>query len=131
MSDETYPWQPKEHPYAPGDWDERVFHAVRAFREGTATEGQQRLVWDWLMYITAAGERFGDISPRPGMDGPMWCYFVEGKRSVGLQFLKMFSSMAVNAVNAQRRHAAEAEARRASSHATTSRPYLHPRNRQR
>jgi hypothetical protein len=46
---------------------------------------QQRLVWEWLMFVTGQD----DISFRPGLDGQRETDFAEGKRFVGQQLRKM------------------------------------------
>lgn len=82
-------WRPKPAPWMPPDWDESVVWAVRQMAEGRANDGQQKLVWDWLMYVTAASEEFADLSFRPGEEGRRATDFAEGKRFVGMQVRKM------------------------------------------
>ncbi len=82
-------WKPKELPWAASDHGEEVVYAVRALFENKALPHQQKLVWDWLMYVTAAGDGFADLSFRPGPDGQRATDFAEGKRFVGLQVRKM------------------------------------------
>lgn len=84
-------WRPKAEPHMPADWDEDVLWAVRALASGTANEGQQRMAWEWMMYLTGASEQFADLSYRPGPDGMWATAFAEGKRAVGLQLRKMLS----------------------------------------
>ena len=82
-------WTQKKEPWAPPDAGEQVTYAIRAFAEGKANDGQQKLVWDWLNYITGAGERWQDLSFRPGGDdGRRLTDFAEGKRFVGIQMRK-------------------------------------------
>lgn len=64
-----------------GDKGERVVYAARALFKGTANEVQQKLIWDWLMYVTAQD---GSSFVR-GPDGDRVTAFAEGKRFVGLQ----------------------------------------------
>lgn len=83
-------WLPKAQPWEPGDYDEEVVYAVRAFFKGDALPHQQLVVRDWLMYLTGASEGFADLSFRPGADGGQRATdFAEGKRFVGLQVRKM------------------------------------------
>lgn len=82
-------WRPKKDPWAPADYDDDLIYAVRAVNLGQANEGQQRLVWSWVMYLTGAGDEFADLSFRPGPQGDRDTTFAEGKRFVGLQLRKM------------------------------------------
>lgn len=79
-------WHDKQHPWMPVDYDDNVIWAVRAVKAGVASAGQQRLFWDWLMYVSAAGDQ---LSFRPGAGGERDTAFAEGKRFVGLQVKKM------------------------------------------
>jgi len=79
------PWKPKKEPWLPPDYDDRVIYAMRALAEGKATEGQQRIIWRWLGYVTGVEE----MTFRPGQDGTRDTDFAEGKRYVGLQMRKM------------------------------------------
>lgn len=63
--------------------------AVRSFSSGVANEHQQALVWDYLMYLSGASEKFADLSFRPGPDGERATSFAEGKRFVGMQLRKL------------------------------------------
>jgi len=83
-------WRPKCDPWMPPDYDDGVVYAVRALGEGKANDGQQKLLWDWLMYVTAASEAWADLSFRPGgPESERATAFAEGKRFVGLQMRKM------------------------------------------
>lgn len=82
-------WYPKKDPWMPAEYDDDVIYAVRAFEKGIANDGQQKLVWDWLMYLTGSGDQFQDISFRPGADGMRATDFAEGKRFVGQQIRKL------------------------------------------
>jgi hypothetical protein len=82
-------WLPKKEPHEPPDYDEDVVYAVRAVSNGSANEGQQKLFWRWLMYVTKASEEFQDMSYRPGETGVRAMDFAEGKRFVGMQVRKM------------------------------------------
>ena len=83
-------WAPKKSPWLPPDLDESVVYAVRAVATGTANDGQQLLIWRYLMYVTAASEEFQDISFRPdGMGGDRDTAFAEGKRFAGAMIRKL------------------------------------------
>jgi hypothetical protein len=85
MTPSTRAWRPKEHPWLPPDRDDAVIWATLAWSKGAATESQQRLLWDWMMYQTGASDDFADLSFRPGEEGRRATDFAEGKRHVGLQ----------------------------------------------
>ncbi len=91
-------WRPKKDPWMPADYDEMTCYAVKAFANGTANEQQQRLAWDWLMYLTGAGDEFQDLSFRPGADGIRATDFAEGKRFVGQQIRKLLHPAVLEAV---------------------------------
>lgn len=91
-----YGWKFHKQSYLPAEYvirdaagnvtdDGRVVYAIRALHDGKATDSQQKLVWDWLMYVTGQD----DISFRPGEDGRRETDFAEGKRFVGQQIRKM------------------------------------------
>ena len=82
-------WKPKKEPWAPADYDDGVISAIHAMSTGTANQGQQRLFWDYLMYVSKASDEFADLSFRPGADGDRDTFFAEGKRFVGLQIRKL------------------------------------------
>lgn len=82
-------WKPKSMPWESADHNPEVVYAVRALFENTALPHQQKLAWEWIMYVTAAGPGFQDLSFRPGADGQRATDFAEGKKFVGLQLLKM------------------------------------------
>lgn len=74
-------------PHAPAEYDEAVIMAVRAFDGGKASEGQQKLVRDWLLNAVC---RVEDMSFRVGgEDGRRLTDFAEGKRYVANQYRKM------------------------------------------
>jgi hypothetical protein len=82
-------WGPKPQPWLPPDYDDQVIWAWRAFCQGKATESQQIIMRDYLMYVTAASEEFADLSFRPGEEGRRATDFAEGKRHVGLMMRKL------------------------------------------
>lgn len=80
------PWVPKEKPWHPADYDDRVIHAVRSLSAGKATEAQQLLFWRWLGYVTSVDEQ----PYRPGgLDGDRDTAFASGKAYVGFTVRKM------------------------------------------
>lgn len=84
------PWLPRERPFLPPWYDEKVVYAVRAVAEGVANQGQQQLFWRYLMYVTGSAEEFNDLSWRPGgPEGDRDTSFAEGKRFVGLMVRKL------------------------------------------
>lgn len=82
-------WKPKALPWESPDRSDEVVYAIRALHESAALPHQQKLIWDWLQYITAAGDGYQDLSFRPGPDGQRATDFAEGKRFIGLQMRKM------------------------------------------
>ena len=93
MTTSTKAWFPKKDPWLPPDRDDHVIWAALSFAKGAATEGQQRLLWDWLMYSTGASDEYADLSFRPGEEGRRASDFAEGKRFVGLQLRKLLHPM--------------------------------------
>ena len=83
-------WLPKKEPWLPPDHDEASIYAIRALASGTANDGQQKLAWAYIMYVTGASEEFADLSYRAGAHGDRDTAFAEGKRFVGLQLRKLF-----------------------------------------
>jgi hypothetical protein len=95
-------WLPKEHPYHPPDYDEHIVMAMRAFASGTANDGQQKIVWDWLQYATGTGQ-WADMTFRPGgVDAERESAFAEGKRFVGLQILKLLHPATLEVIERER-----------------------------
>lgn len=82
-------WKPKERPWEAPDYNPEVIYAIRALFNGEALPHQQKMAWEWIMYVTAAGDGYQDLSFRPGSDGVRATDFAEGKRWVGLQLRKM------------------------------------------
>lgn len=78
-------WAPKKDPWMPASYDEDVVYAVSAFAKGKANEVQQRLAWEWVMYVSGVD----DISYRPGPAGERDTSFAEGKKFVAAQLRKM------------------------------------------
>jgi len=79
-------WVTKANPWEPLDYDEDVTYAVRAFQNGTASAGQQKLLWAWLVDYACGRD---DISFRPDdKGGQLATAFAEGKRYVGQQVRK-------------------------------------------
>ena len=78
-------WRPKKDPWLPPDHDESVIYAFRSLVAGVANEGQQKLLVDYLKYITDLDA----MSYRPGEDGRRDTDFAEGKRFVGRELFKL------------------------------------------
>lgn len=89
MTTATLNWRPKKEPWLPPDHDESSIYAIRALATGTANDGQQKLAWNYLMYVTGASEEYADLSFRPGPTGERDTVFAEGKRFVGLMLRKL------------------------------------------
>lgn len=73
-------WQHKRDPWMPPDYDKHVVYAVRAFAAGRANETQQHLVWEYLSYLGAVGDKWQDLVYRPGPSGERDTTFVSGKQ---------------------------------------------------
>ena len=84
-----YKWTPKKEPWLPADYDDDVIYAIRALSGGTANAGQQKIVWDYLMFLTAADPEFADLFYRPGEVGRRDTDFALGKNYVGQQLRKL------------------------------------------
>lgn len=78
-------WQHKLLPHDPADYDEDVVYAVDAWRQGTANDGQQRLAYEWVMYVCG----IDDWAYRPESAGPGARDVVLGKQFVGRTIRKM------------------------------------------
>lgn len=78
-------WAPKKDPWMPAAYDDDVVYAVSAFAKGKANEVQQRLVWEWVMFMTCED----DLPFRPGPHGDRDTSFASGKQYVGKQLKKM------------------------------------------
>ena len=76
-------WRPKKDPWLPPDHDEAVVYAFRALVAGVANEGQQKLLVDYLKYVTDQDV----LTYRPSSDRDS--AFAEGKRFVGLELFKL------------------------------------------
>lgn len=82
-------WTAKALPWMPPDYDDATIWAWRAFSKGEATNSQQTLVRDYIMYITKASEEFQDLSFRPGEEGRRATDFAEGLRFAGIMLRKL------------------------------------------
>lgn len=75
---------PLKHP----PYDEATAFAFKALASGTANDGQQKAVVDYILAVSGAY----DLSYRPdAMGGDRATAFAEGKRFVGLQLIKMMN----------------------------------------
>lgn len=86
------PAAPKEPPappppWKPARWEVADVAAIQALQRGDAMEHQQQRALNWI--IEACGTY--DLSFRPGDDGERDTAFAEGKRSVGLQIVKLIN----------------------------------------
>ncbi|WP_447867244.1 hypothetical protein [Rahnella bonaserana] len=72
-------------PYEPYDWAENLpfVYALKAMKEGKATEDQQHLILKEMMNISG----YYDLSYRPNSDRDT--SFAEGKRFIGAQIVKL------------------------------------------
>lgn len=74
-------------PHEPPPHDDQIIYAIRALATGTANEGQQKLAWQWIVYIASG---YLDLSYRPmAQGGDRATTFMEGRRFVGGQMLKL------------------------------------------
>ncbi len=100
-------WKPKAYPWDAPEYDPQVVYAIRALRQGEALPHQQKLAWNWLMYVTGAGDGFSDLSFRPDSHGgERATCMAEGKKFVGLQMLKLFRPEVTDWVRAEAASAA-------------------------
>lgn len=84
-------WKDTKLPWDTQDYDDDIIYALRALVVGKANEGQQKYVWQYLMYLTKASEEFASLSFRPdNIGGERATAFAEGKRFVGLMLRKLF-----------------------------------------
>jgi hypothetical protein len=97
-------WQPKPVPHVPADWDEDVAYAIRALHAGTANDGQQKLAWAWLMYVSGVD----DWPYRPNdVEGTN---IMLGRQYVGRSMIKMLSEEVTTTLNKKRLEEAQAAA---------------------
>lgn len=86
------PAEPKEpppppSPWKPARWEPADATALQAMKRGDAEPHLQQRALAWI--IEACGTY--DLSFRPGADGERATAFAEGKRSVGLQIVKLLN----------------------------------------
>lgn len=82
--------------YKPVRYDKFVLYAVRAFAEGTANDAQQKIAFEWI--VRMASRHFDQSFHFGGIDGQRATDFMEGRRFVGLQILKMLQPEALAAI---------------------------------
>lgn len=80
------PRKTKVVPHAPAPYSEPEVRAIKALAQGVANEGQQKMALNWI--ITGAAGTY-DQSFIPGE--PDTTAFREGRRSVGLQVVKLIN----------------------------------------
>src|SRR3990167_2567817 len=74
-------------PHEPPEHDNTIVAALRAVAGGIADETQQKKAWDWIVYHISG---YLDLSYRPSeAGGERATTFMEGRRFVGAQMLKM------------------------------------------
>lgn len=83
----SYAWRPKANPHDPPDYDDDAIMALRSLVAGVANDQQQKLLWAYIMYVTAASDEFQDLSYRPGDTHAT--AFADGKRNVGINLRKL------------------------------------------
>lgn len=77
-------------PHEPAPYDNRIIYAIRALKAGTASEAQQQIAWDWIVYYASG---YNELSYRPDeAGGERATIFMEGRRFVGAQMLKMLQA---------------------------------------
>jgi hypothetical protein len=87
---ETTKFVPTKNAHLPVDYNENIIMAVRAVSAGVASESQQKLFFDYLLFASKWG-KYSDISYRPGPDGDRETAFAEGRRFVGQQISKLLA----------------------------------------
>lgn len=73
-------------PWKPAKYEAADATAIQALYTGTASGEQQKRALTWIINSACATY---DMSFRPGPDGERETNFAEGRRSVGLQFVKL------------------------------------------
>ena len=73
--------------YLPVAYDDATIYAVRAWRDGNADAGQQKIAFDWVVRALC---RYPDQAFRlGGEDGRRATDFMEGRQFVGRSILKL------------------------------------------
>lgn len=73
-------------PHEPPMYTDAILYAVRALESGTANDGQQKMAWEWIVYHAAG---YNNLSYWPSDDSGRATAFMEGRRFVGSQMLKL------------------------------------------
>lgn len=77
---------PEDHaPWKPAKWEPADASAMQALERGDADKAQQKRALKWIIEATGTY----DLSYRPGQNGERDTSFAEGKRSIGLQVVKL------------------------------------------
>lgn len=71
-------------------YDDDILYAVRALRDGTANDIQQKIAFQWIVRDVA--RHYDQSFHFGGEDGRRASDFMEGRRFVGLQVLKLLES---------------------------------------
>lgn len=80
------PKTPAHRPWHPAPYDVPTIYALKALAKGTANEGQQKRVLEWLINAVA---RTYDASFFP--DSERESAYAEGRRAVGLELVKLLN----------------------------------------
>jgi hypothetical protein len=77
---------PDRRPWHPAPYDTQTIYALKALDKGTANEGQQKRVLEWIINAVA---RTYDVSFVPDSDRES--AYAEGRRAVGLELVKLIN----------------------------------------
>lgn len=90
--------------HAPVEYDKPTLYAIRALREGKASEAQQKLAMQWIENVVCNVE--GMSWHDEGEGGERASSFHEGRRFVGNQIRKMSHPITLAALEAKESKAA-------------------------
>lgn len=80
--------KPVREPWHPAEWTDEDALAIKAVALGNASEGQQRTALDWILKAAMVGDQSFVPMPKGDPNGRIDA-FLEGRRSVGNQILKL------------------------------------------
>lgn len=83
MTEQSKPASKRE-PWHPAKYEDRHIYAIKALLRGDATPDQQKFAMEWIVQ-SAAMTHEQSFYPKD----PLVTAFVEGRRSVGLQIIKL------------------------------------------
>lgn len=76
-------------PWLPAPYDAKTVSAIKALANGEANDGQQKIALNWIINAVCGAY---DVSFRDDRDGgDRATSFAEGKRSAGLQIVKLIN----------------------------------------